>query len=175
MKKVLFACLLAVVSAALCSCHKSGVNLFAGDYSFKTSGEISITAQAVIDGSNITIPAEVNANLSNDIGQLNISVADKKNDKVIVVINYLNGDVVTTTGTCNGKTIELDEFRRNTLPVSVNSLFSANSTYITICGTGQMYGDDMVIFDMKYHGTAKIGSVTYKITDKNIQMVAYRN
>lgn len=175
MKKILFACLLAITTATLCSCHKSGVNLFSGEYSFKTSGEISITAQAVIDDENITVPAVLNASLSNDIGQLNIAISDKKNDEVVVVINYLNGDVVTTTGFCDGKTIELDDYQRNTLPVSVNTLFSANSTYITVSATGHMYDDNMIIFDMNYNGTAKIGSVTYKIKDKNLKMVAYRN
>jgi hypothetical protein len=172
MKKIVFI-LLGLL--ALTSCHKNGVNLFTGDYSFKTSGEISITAQAAINDENITIPAVLNASLSSDIGQLNISVSDKKNDEVVVVINYLNGDVVTTTGICDGKTIELENFQRNTLPVSVNTLFSANNTYITISATGQMFDDNMIIFDMTYNGTTKIGPVTYKIKDKDIKMVAYRN
>lgn len=161
--------------AILTSCQKGGVNLFSGDYSFKTSGELSITAQAVIDSSNITIPAVLNANLSNDIGQLNISVSDKKNDEVIVVINYMNGDVVVTSGTCQGKTIELDEFQRNTLPVSINTPLTISSTYIIVNGSGQMYDDNMIIFDMTYKGTVKIGPVTYQIKDKDIKMVAYRN
>lgn len=158
----------------LTSCHKSGVNLFVGDYSFKTSGEISITAQAVIDSSNVIIPAVMNVNISNDIGQLNINVSDKNNNEVIVVMNYLNGDVIVTTGTCEGETIELDEFQRNTLPVSINTPLSASSTYLTVSAKGQMY-DDMIIFDMTYKGRATIGSVTYKINDKDVKMVAYRN
>lgn len=165
-----FLCLL-----ALTSCHKSGVNLFAGDYSFKSSGELSITAQAVIDSSNIIIPAVLNASLSNDIGQLNISISDKKNDQVIVVFNYLNGEVVVTTGTCEGNLIQLDEFQRNTLPISINTPFSVSSTYITVNASGQMYDDNMIVFDMTYKGTVKIGSVTYNITDKDLKMVAYRN
>ena len=60
MKKILP--ILICFLVAMTSCHKSGVNLFSGDYSFKTSGEISIKAQAVIDSINIDIPAEFNAN-----------------------------------------------------------------------------------------------------------------
>lgn len=159
---------------ALTSCHKSGVSLFVGDYSFKTTGEISIRANAVIDSSNVTIPAFLNVNLSNDIGQLNICASDEKNDQVIAVFNYLNGDVTVTTGTCNGNTIELDEFRHDFLPVSVTTLLS-NNFYINVSGTGQMYDDNMIIFDMKYDGKAQVGSVTYKIKDKDIKIVAYRN
>lgn len=160
---------------ALSSCHKSGVNLFAGDYSFKTSGELSITAQAVIDSSNIVIPAILNANLSNDIGQLNICVSDKKNDEVIVVINYLNGDVVVTNGICDGNNIVLDDYQHNTLPVSINIPLTPSSTYITVSASGQMYDDNMIVFDMDYNGSVTIGSVTYRIKDKDIKMVAYRN
>lgn len=167
---ILICCLI-----ALSSCHKSGVNLFAGDYSFKTSGELSITAQAVIDSSNIVIPAVLNANLSNDIGQLNICVSDKKNDEVIVVFNYLNGDVVVTNGNCDGKNIYLDDYQRNTLPVSINIPLTPSSTYITVSASGQMYDDNMIVFDMNYNGSVTIGSVTYKIKDKDIKMVAYRN
>ena len=172
MKKTIFI-LLSLL--ALTSCHKSGINLFSGDYSFKTSGEVSITAQAVIDSSNILIPAVLNASLSNDIGQMNICVSDRKHDEVIVVINYLNGDVITTTGTCDGKTIELDEFQRNTLPLSLNVMLSPNSTYVTVSGSGQMYDDNMIVFDMYLNGRATIGSVKYKLKDNNIKMVAYRN
>ncbi len=159
---------------ALTSCHKSGVNLFVGDYSFKTSGEISIKAEAVIDSSNVNIPASLNVNLSSDIGQLNICSSDEKNDQVVVVFNYLNGDVVVTNGTCDGNTIEIEEFRHDFLPVSVTTLFS-NNYYINVSGTGQMYDDNMIIFEMKYNGKAKIGSVTYKIKDKDVKIVAYRN
>ena len=159
---------------ALTSCHKNGVNLFVGYYSFKTSGEVSIMAEAGIEGNNITIPASLNVSLSNDIGQLDISVSDKKHDEVIVVINYLNGDVITTTGTCDGKNIYLDEFQRDILPVSISTLFT-NYSVITVSGTGQMYDEDMIVFDMTIKGKATIGSVTYKIRDKDLKMVAYRN
>jgi len=158
---------------ALTSCHKSGVNLFAGDYSFKTSGEVSIITEAVVDSSDIVIPAVLDVNLTNEIGQLNISISDKKNDEVIVVINFLNGAVVVTNGTCEEETIELDEFELDVLPVSISSMF----TYYIIkaSGTGQMYDDNMIVFDMYYKGTAKTGSVTYSFRDKDAKLVAYRN
>ena len=165
-------CLLLILLLALTSCHKSGVSLFEGNYSFKTSGEISITAEGQIDSTDINIPASLDVSLANDVGQLNISAAEKKNDKVVVVMNYLNGDVVVTSGTCDGNTIELDPFQRNVLPVSASSLFTNFS--ILVSGTGQMY-DDMIIFDMTYKGKANIGTVSYKIKEKDVKMVAYRN
>lgn len=173
MKKLVYVFLLAITAAAFSSCHKSGVKLFVGDYSFKTSGEVSIITEAVIDSMDIVIPAVLNVNLTNEIGQLNISVSDKKNDEVLVVINFLNGAVVVTNGTCEGEVIELDEFEVDVLPVSISSMF----TYYKIkaSGTGRMYDENMIVFDMNYKGTAKTGSVTYSFRDKDAKMVAYRN
>ncbi|MCR4849292.1 MAG: hypothetical protein K5920_10655 [Bacteroidales bacterium] len=156
------------------SCHKSGIKLFSGDYSFKTSGEVYIVAEAEVQGDDIIIPGALVVSLINEMGQLNISVSDKDNDEVIVVINHLNGDVVTTTGTCNGNTIELDEFQRYTLPVSVSTWTGMNAT-ITVRGTGHIYEDDMIVFDMSYTGKGTLGDVTYVIKDKDVRMVAYRN
>ena len=170
MKRITYALLLVIVAASLTSCHKGGTHLFAGDYSFKTSGEVSITAQ---NGSNV-VPAELNINLANTVGQLNISADNNDNDKVIVVINNLNGDVFTTTGSCEGKNIEIDEFQCNTLPFSVTTLFSGDYK-VKVSASGQIYDDNMIVFDVFCNGSATVGSITYKVKDKNITMVAYRN
>jgi hypothetical protein len=82
---------------------------------------------------------------------------------------------VVTNGTCDGKNIYLDDYQRNTLPVSINIPLTPSSTYITVSASGQMYDDNMIVFDMNYNGSVTIGSVTYKIKDKDIKMVAYRN
>lgn len=158
---------------ALPSCRKSGVNLFVGDYSFKTSGEVSLTVETSTNNVNVPIPAILSFDLANDVGQLNISVSDKENDEVLVVINYLNGDIVVTKGTCDDKTIELDEFQRDFLPISLTTL-TINPT-IKVSGTGKIYDENTIVFDMSYNGKITVGSTTYKIKDKNIQMVAYRN
>ena len=158
----------------LCSCKKGGVNLFVGDYSFKTSGEVAITATTEIDDNNVAIPAALDVSLPTKIGQLSISASDKKNDEVMVVINYLDGDVIVTTGFCDGNTIELDSFDRDILPISVSSLFT-NDYSIKVGGKGQMYDENMIVFDITCKGKGEIGSVKYKIKEKDIKMVAYRN
>lgn len=157
---------------ALSSCGKKGVNLFVGDYSFKTSGELAFTMSSGYGG--IDLPASLNVSMSTDIGQLNISASDKKNDEVVVVINYFNGDVVVTTGTCNGNTIVLDAYQRSALPVTVTTLMNTTPS-ITVSGTGQMFDDDMIVFDMTYNGSVTLGETTYRVKDKDIKMVAYRN
>lgn len=174
MKRIIPILLLALTVLSLSSCRKSGVNLFAGDYTFKTSGEVSIQPEAEIQGNNITIPVALNVSIIEEIGQLNISASDKGNGEVIVVINYLNGDVVTTTGTCKGNTIELDEFYRNSLPISI-STWAGTTTAITVGGTGKIYDNDMIVFNMTYKGKGLLDKVSYIIEDKDIKMVAYRN
>ena len=47
--------------------------------------------------------------------------------------------------------------------------------YIKVSGTGHIYDDNTIVFDMRYNGKGTIGSVTYKIKDKDVTMVAYRN
>lgn len=159
---------------AFTSCKKSGVNLFVGDYSFKTSGELAITAETEYEGEDLPIPASLNLSLSNDIGQLNISSMDKKSGEVMVILNYMAGDVVTTTGTCYDNVIELDEFQRTILPISISTYFSSYY-YIKVSGIGHIYDDNTIVFDMRYNGKGTIGSVSYKIKDKDVTMVAYRN
>ena len=171
-KALLFLALCCTI--VLSACKKDGVSLFVGDYSFKTSGEIAISVEADYEGMDLPIPASLNVSLSNDIGQLNISSMDKKSGDVMVVINYLSGDVVTTTGFCDGDEIELDEYRRTILPISVSTLFSSYY-YINVSGKGHIYDDNTIVFDMEYEGKGSIGTVTYKIKDKNVKMVAYRN
>ena len=165
---LLISCALIVLS----SCRKEA-DRFVGDYSFKTSGEISITANVQDEGATLPIPASLDVDLSTEMGQLNICISDKKNDEVVVVINHLNGDVVVTNGTCNDKTIELEEFRRDILPLSVSSMFTEGYD-IMVGGTGKIY-DDMIIFDITCSGHATLESTTFKIKEKDIKMVAYRN
>lgn len=174
MKKIIPILILIITVMSFSSCQKSGINLFKGSYSFKTSGEVIVTAEVTNDSTNTLIPAVMYASVSNDIGQLNICDANKEKGDVVVVINYLNGDVVTTTGFCEGNTIELDEYRRDVLPVSITALLSGGF-FIKVSATGTIYDDNTIVFEMRYDGKASIGSATFNIRDRNIQMVAYRN
>ena len=173
MKKTLIFLMIALVFMAIVSCQKDA-DPFVGDYSFKTSGEITFTMETHTDSSDFFLPALINLNLTNDIGQLNISHDDDNSYRVAVVINYLNGDVIVTSGSCDGKTIQLDEYRRQIIPISVNPLLTDNF-YVKVQATGHIYDNDMIIFDMSYKGKVTIGPATFNIKDKDVKMVAYRN
>lgn len=157
----------------MASCQKSGINAFKGDYSFKSSGEVTAQRTTTIIDPSI-IPATFNFTLPNEIGQLEIRTLDKKEKTVVVVMNYMNDEVVVVHGTCEGQTITLDEFQRNALNISVDSYLSS-SCVINVKAEGRIYDDNTIIFNMVYSGTATITNIDFNIQGDNIRMVATRN
>lgn len=157
---------------ALSSCQKSGIDAFRGDYTFKSSGEVFLQREP--SGESNIIPATFNYTLPNEIGQLEIRTLDSKENTVVVVMNYMNGEVIVTQGTCEGQKIVLEEFQRNALKISIYSYVSANCI-VNINATGQIYDDSTIVLDMVYDGTATIANLNYHIRGNNVQMVATRN
>ena len=75
---------------SLASCHKSGMNLFRGEYSIKTSG--NVTLNQIKNEGDTTQPVNFEAALPNDIGQMEISTLDKNADSVLVVMNIMGDE-----------------------------------------------------------------------------------
>lgn len=171
MKKSIFCILCCLV--AMASCQKSGINAFKGDYSFKSSGEVSVQRTTTIIDTTI-IPAKFNFTLPNEIGQLEIRTLDRKEKSVVVVMNYMNDEVIVVHGTCEGQTITLDEYQRNALIISIDSYLSS-SCVINVNAEGHIYDDNTIVFDMVYDGTATIANIDFKIQGEDIHMVATRN
>lgn len=157
---------------ALSSCKKSGIDAFRGDYTFKSSGEVFLQREP--SGESNIIPATFNYTLPNEIGQLEIRTLDSKENTVVVVMNYMNGEVIVTQGTCKGQEIVLEEFQRNALKVSMYSYIST-SCIVNVNATGHIYDDSTIVLDMVYEGTATIANLNYHIRGNSIQMVATRN
>lgn len=170
MKKSIFLLLGCLITMA--SCQKSGIYAFRGDYSFKTSGEVSIQRESPEPTS--LIPATFTVALSNDIGQMEIHTLDKKEDKVLVIINYADDEVIVTEGVCDGQEIKLEEFSRNVTNFSVYSYLSA-SCIVKIKATGHIYDGKTIVFDEVYDGTATIANYTYNIRGNKITTIATRN
>ena len=158
---------------AMASCQKSGINAFKGDYSFKSSGEVSVQRTTPIISPSI-IPATFNFTLPNEIGQLEIRTLDRKEKSVVVVMNYMNNEVIVVHGTCEGQTITLDEYQRNALSISVDSYLSSDCI-INVNAEGHIYDDNTIVFDMVYDGTATIANIDFKIQGEDIHLVATRN
>ena len=153
----------------LASCQKKNAPLFRGDYSFKTSG--SVTLDEIVangeEGDSFTV------SLPNEIGQLEISVLGNEKDSVVVVMNTMGGEVVVTHALCQDNKIFLRDFTKNTLLFTGNSISLKNE--VRVSASGQMYEDNTLIINMIYDGEAETNERNFKIHGDNIRMAAIRN
>lgn len=157
---------------SLASCHKSGMNLFRGEYSIKTSG--NVTLNQIMHEGDTTQPVNYEAALPNDIGQMEISTLDKNADSVLVVMNIMGGEVIVAHASCDGDKIIFKDFKRNTLMFSVGDEININ-TEVKVSASGKMFEDNTIVIDMNYDGEATIDERDYKIHGNDIRMVANRN
>ena len=160
---ILFCCLL-----ALASCQKKNAPLFRGDYSFKTSGSVTLDEINAEDE-----PASYTVGLPNEIGQLEISDLGNGRDSVLVVMNTMGGEVVVTHALCKDNEIFLRDFKKNTLLFTGDSLTLKND--LLVKASGQMYENNTLILNMTYEGEAETNDHTFKIYGDDIRMAAIRN
>lgn len=152
----------------LASCQKKNAPLFRGDYSFKTSGSVTLEEINPEDE-----PASFTVSLPNEIGQLEISALDNGKDSVLVVMNTMGGEVVVTHACCKDNKIFLRDFKKNTLLFTGDSLTLKNE--LRVQASGQMYEDNMLILNMTYEGEAETNERSFKIYGDDIRMAAIRN
>ena len=152
---------------ALASCQKKNAPLFRGDYSFKTSGSVTLN-EIVTDE-----PASYTVGLPNEIGQLEISELGNGKDSVLVVMNTMGGEVVVTHAFCKDNEIFLRDFKKNTLLFTGDSLTLKND--LRVKASGQMYEDNTLILNMTYDGEAESNERSFKIYGDDIRMAATRN
>ena len=153
---------------ALASCQKKNAPLFRGDYSFKTSGSVTLNEINTEDE-----PASFTVNLPNEIGQLEIKDLDNGKDSVLVVMNIMGGEVVVTHACCKDNKIFLRNFKTNTLLFTGDSITLKNE--LRVKASGQMYEDNTLILNMTYEGEAETNERSFKIYGDDIRMAAIRN
>ena len=153
---------------ALASCQKKNAPLFRGDYSFKTSGSVTLNEINTEDE-----PASFTVNLPNEIGQLEIKDLDNGKDSVLVVMNTMGGEVVVTHALCQDNKIFLRDFKKNTLLFTGDSITLKNE--LRVKASGQMYEDNTLIINMTYEGEAETNERSFKIYGDDIRMAAIRN
>ena len=153
---------------ALASCQKKNAPLFHGDYSFKTSGSVTLDEINAEDE-----PASFTVGLPNEIGQLEISALDNGKDSVLVVMNTMGGEVVVTHAFCKDNEIFLRDYKKNTLLFTGDSLTLKND--LRVHASGQMYEDNTLILNMTYEGEAETSERSFKIYGDDIRMAAIRN
>ena len=152
----------------LASCQKKNAPLFRGDYSFKTSGSVTLDEINAEDE-----PTSYTISLPNEIGQLEISALDNGKDSVLVVMNTMGGEVVVTHALCQDNKIFLRDFKKNTLLFTGDSLTLKNE--LRVQASGQMYEDNTLILNMIYEGEAETNERSFKVYGDDIRMAAIRN
>ena len=153
---------------ALASCQKKNAPLFRGDYSFKTSGSVTLDEINTEDE-----PASYTVSLPNEIGQLEIKDLDNGKDSVLVVMNTMGGEVVVTHAFCKDNEIFLRDFKKNTLLFTGDSLTLKND--LRVKASGQMYENNTLILNMTYEGEAETNERSFKVYGDDIRMAATRN
>ena len=153
---------------ALAACQKKNAPLFRGDYSFKTSGSVTLDEINAEDE-----PISYTISLPNEIGQLEISALDNGKDSVLVVMNTMGGEVVVTHACCKDNEIFLRDFKKNTLLFTGDSITLKNE--LRVKASGQMYEDNTLILNMIYEGEAETNERSFKVYGDDIRMAAIRN
>ena len=144
------------------------MHLFRGDYSFKTSGSVTLDE---IDPEDE--PVSYTVSLPNEIGQLEISAMGNEKDSVVVVMNTMGGEVIVTHAFCDGNEIYLKDFTKNALLFTGDSIKLKNE--VRVQASGQMYEDNTLILNMIYDGEAETNEHSFTIHGDNIRMAAIRN
>lgn len=168
MKKYFKMVVLASIAVLAVSCTDT-VKSLTGSYSYQIAKKgVSI---------NDSIPAK----LTSEIGALEIERS--KDDKVLLTFNSMKGDVYTTKGKIDDKTITLEPFSRtldgsdiikqeDVLPPTVEK--TVNETFnVDVSGEAEIH-DETIHFFLQYAGTG-ISDNSTTITGENILMIAKKN
>lgn len=179
MKMKPFVAALAVVASlmSLISCEKEGVKLFDGNYSFKTSGILTVERTAKVSESDasagiLDIPdgnRTFRLALTSESGQMN--VIKTGDNSVIVTMNIVGGDVLVFNGKAEGKVLTLDPAVRF---VSFRDGANTVSLEITVSGTAEKH-DDVAVFTLEYTGGGETTLYDYKILASEVKCVAKLN
>ena len=174
-----FVAALAVVASLMsfCSCEKEGVKLFDGNYSFKTSGILTIERTAKVSESDasagiLDIPdgnRTFRLALTSESGQMN--VIKTGDNSVIVTMNVVGGDAFVFSGKAEGKVLTLDPAVRF---VSFRDGANTVSLEVTVSGTAEKH-DDVAIFTLEYTGGGETTLYDYKILASEVKCVAKLN
>lgn len=176
--KPFVAALAVVVSLmSLISCEKEGVKLFDGNYSFKTSGILTVERTAKVSESDasagiLDIPdgnRTFRLALTSESGQMN--VIKTGDNSVIVTMNVVGGEAFVFSGKAEGKVLTLDPAVRF---VSFRDGANTVSLEITVSGTAEKH-DDVAIFTLEYTGGGETTLYDYKILASEVKCVAKLN
>lgn len=152
----------AAVTLSLCSCSREGTSFLRGDYSFKTSGTISVTRDPScrLDTSFVTVTVPVEGQvlpeiridtvvtvhddtlklvIDNESGQMNIAEIDRKTGEMLVTMNISGGGVLAFRAVAEGNSLEISPFQRfMTLVSGSQSILGASASQLAPGESGSL-------------------------------------
>lgn len=137
---------IAAVLLLLCSCSKNA-DLFDGDYSYKTSGSVSVTLGT---SGMIDVP------LSSEIGTMTIErLYKERDDSVLIIKNKFSGGVTIMKAASAGDSLVLAPYYKS-FDMLVGTTRYAVSVKVT--GVGYLYNKSLVINEV-YDGSLTTDNV----------------
>lgn len=150
MKKLMF---LGMIAAMLISCKsKDEVNVLVGNYTYKTSGVVTINNSPIVSG---------DVHLTPETGTMQLSDTNKENE-VVLSFNQSLGDAYDIAAFVTSDSIYLRPMRRNIdVEVARDTLLSGNvikhlETFdVEVSGSGHMLNNGDLCFMVSYKGVQR--------------------
>jgi len=176
----------------LVSCEKEGIYRFKGNYSFKTSGHITVVRdEAFVNDTTYKLNGfqidtivtvrdeEMTLNVNVESGQMDITAMTEED--MVVSLNVLGGGIIVYYATAEGEDLTLNEATRH-LTIANFSLTESDEEFgsraisadLTVNGTAKRY-DNIVLFDLDYTGDFWANDRLYHIVDSDIVCRAKAN
>ena len=171
MNRILTACAAAAVILTAVSCTKEGPSRFKGNYTFKTSGTITVRPEGD-DQAGTTV-----FTLSDENGQMDVVARDKSSGDMVVAMNILGGSVLTFDAVADGMRMNITPFTRQlTVPVIEEGVFEVVPPVasVTVTGYAERYADAL-LFRLEYEGSYTFRDVKYEIVRSDISCWAKEN
>lgn len=171
MKRFLMAAAV-ILSMLAVSCTKEGAPRFKGNYTFKTSGTVTVSPA----GDESAEPQKLK--LLDENGQMDVVVSDKNTGEMIVAMNILGGSVLTFNAVADGKTLTITPFSRQlTIPVTDEGSLLETAypvASVTVSGYAERYADALM-FWIEYEGKYTFQDVEYEIVSSDVSCWAKEN
>ena len=168
----LFTAVSAFITLTLISCQKEGVDLYEGNYSFKTSGILSIDKKSDELGESGTIEEKHTTEsfaLNPESGQM--SILKKSNSSAIITMNVIGGDVFVFEAEITDSNLRLVPQKQK---ISFKDGVQTVTLDCNVMGEAEKL-DNVVIFTLKYTGSGTSSLHEYTILDSDVKCVAKSN
>lgn len=154
----------AMILLMLCACTKDGPQLFQGNYSFKTSGNIEVQGE---DNTYTLMTAT-------EIGQMHINAA--KDGSLKVSMNIIGGGVLVFDAKVSRSALVLMPRPRKVhlTPQMGLDFLPGFDTELTMSGTGRKSGKD-ILFNFEYSGNVNGLLLKGTVTRSAVECIASRN